>query len=80
MSSTSRNSENDLNHYSSLEQGNSLKGIVIWFVRRQGIEPIKSVSSPTLFVKVEVKTKYYILKLLSKDHRSSRNQPDDNTL
>ena len=30
---------------SVVEQGNLLEGIVIWFVRREGIEPIKRVSS-----------------------------------
>ena len=33
----------------TLDQGNLLKAIVIWFVRRKGIEPIKSVSSLLLF-------------------------------
>ena len=30
-------------------QGNLLKGIVIWFIRREGIEPIKRVSFLLLF-------------------------------
>ena len=32
-----------------LLQGNLLKGIVIWFVRREGREPVKSVTSLLLF-------------------------------
>jgi hypothetical protein len=32
-----------------IDQGNLLKDIVIWFVRREGIEPIKSVFSYVLF-------------------------------
>ena len=35
--------------YISLIQGNLLKGIVIWFVRRESIEPIKRVFSNVLF-------------------------------
>ena len=31
------------------EQGNLSKGIVIWFVRREGLEPIKKGSSYLLF-------------------------------
>ena len=32
-------------------QGNLLKGILIWFVRRKGIEPIKRVSSSFFITK-----------------------------
>jgi hypothetical protein len=35
----------EIGDHELLKQGNLLKGIVIWFVRRKGIEPIIRISS-----------------------------------
>ena len=53
--------QNSSQQQQSQVQGNLLKGIVIWFVRREGIEPIKRVSSLLLqFIYIYIKVVTYI--------------------